>query len=167
MIGKQIQKENLDLKVYAKIAAWCNVNRAVIEDKGEYYEVVAIPDPTLDEIKQEKLKQLGSAFAVKRDAIRWVDVSGGHYGFDCANDDITNFMASWKAAELAGSTLYKVWTSESEKGMVTLTVDDFTAVFNAVRQSQYEAYAWYGTKKAEIENAATVEDVEKITWAEA
>ena len=162
MIGTQFNKENLDLNAYSQAASWCNVNRAVIEDKGEYYEVVPIPDLTLDEIKQEKLKQLGSAFAVKRDAIRWVDVSGGHYGFDCANDDITNFMASWKAAELAGSTLYKVWTSESEKGMVTLTVDDFTAVFNVVRQSQYEAYAWYGTKKAEIENAATVEEINAV-----
>ena len=162
MIGTQFNKENLDLNAYSQAASWCNVNRAVIEDKGEYYEVVPIPDLTLDEIKQEKLKQLGSAFAVKRDAIRWVDVSGGHYGFDCANDDITNFMASWKAAELAGSTLYKVWTSESEKGMVTLTTEDFTAVFNAVRQSQYEAYAWYGTKKAEIENAATVEEINAV-----
>lgn len=162
MIGTQFNKENLDLNAYSQAASWCNVNRAVIEDKGEYYEVVPIPDPTLDEIKQEKLKQLGSAFAAKRDAVRFVDVSGGHYGFDCGNEDITNFMASWKAAELAGSTLYKVWTSESEKGMVTLTTEDFTAVFNAVRTSQYEAYAWYGTKKAEIGNAATVEEINAV-----
>ena len=167
MVGTQFNEENLDLNAYSQAAAWCNANGATIEDKGEYYEVVAIPEPTIEEVKAAKLKQLGSAFAAKRDTVRWVDVTGGHYGFDCANDDITNFMASWKAAELAGSTLYKVWTSESEKGMVTLTVDDFTAVFNAVRTSQYEAYAWYGTKKAEIENATTVEDVEKIKWAEA
>lgn len=34
---------------YAEAAAWCNANRAVIEDMGDYYEVVALPEPTVEE----------------------------------------------------------------------------------------------------------------------
>lgn len=35
---------------YAEAAAWCNANNAMIEDKGDYYEVVAIPAPTTEEL---------------------------------------------------------------------------------------------------------------------
>ena len=33
-------------KHYAEAAQWCNENKATIEDVGEYYEVVAIPEPS-------------------------------------------------------------------------------------------------------------------------
>lgn len=36
-------------KAYSQAAAWCNANNATIEDKGDYYEVVAIPEPTDEE----------------------------------------------------------------------------------------------------------------------
>lgn len=32
------------LKGYSETAAWCNVNEAMIEDKGDYYEVVEMPE---------------------------------------------------------------------------------------------------------------------------
>ena len=35
---------------YTEIAQWCNSNRAMIVDKGDYYEVVPIPEPTNDEL---------------------------------------------------------------------------------------------------------------------
>lgn len=41
MIGKQIQKPVQDWDDYRDTAVWCNANKAVIEDKGDYYEVVA------------------------------------------------------------------------------------------------------------------------------
>ena len=36
---------------YAELAVWCNGNHAIIEDKGEYYEAVALSEKTLDELK--------------------------------------------------------------------------------------------------------------------
>lgn len=35
---------------YAKLAEWCNNNNATIEDKGDYYEVVTIPEPSDEEL---------------------------------------------------------------------------------------------------------------------
>ena len=51
MIGTKIDKPIKDYKYYAEVVAWCNSNNATIEDKGEYYEIVAvvIPEPTLEE----------------------------------------------------------------------------------------------------------------------
>lgn len=43
---------------YSTIAEWCNNNNAHIEDKGEYYEVVAneVNIPTVEEIKANLLQ---------------------------------------------------------------------------------------------------------------
>ena len=60
MIGKQIQKPVTDAGDYTKTALWCNANKAIIEDKGDCYEVVAIvePEPTLEEVKALKLAEI-------------------------------------------------------------------------------------------------------------
>ena len=38
------------LTKYREAAQWCNKNQAYIEDKGKYYEVVALPEPTPEEL---------------------------------------------------------------------------------------------------------------------
>ena len=50
-IGYKLSKAEKNTKKYTEMAVWCNSNNATIEDKGEYYEVVAvvIPEPTLEE----------------------------------------------------------------------------------------------------------------------
>lgn len=50
MIGTKFQKPLTDLEAYSQAAAWCNANRAMIEDKGDYYEVCEIPEPTDEEV---------------------------------------------------------------------------------------------------------------------
>lgn len=121
------------------------------------------PEQTLDEAKADKHREAGAAFAKKRDAIRQVRLSDGNtYGFDCANEDITNFMASWKAAEESGSTPYKVWNADGSKGMVIMQLSDFETVFKTVRDSQLAAYAWYGDVDAQIQEATTKEELDAI-----
>ena len=66
MIGKKIQKPVTDWSNYTTVALWCNAHRAMIEDKGDWYEVVALPEPpkpTLDEARAGKLVELNAAFA--------------------------------------------------------------------------------------------------------
>ena len=50
-IGYKLSKAEKNTKKYTEMAVWCNSNNATIEDKGEYYEVVAvvIPEPTIEE----------------------------------------------------------------------------------------------------------------------
>ena len=114
------------------------------------------------ENKAIKLTTAGAAFATKRDAIRWITVSAGNYGFDCASEDITNFLAASKAAELAGSTQHKVWLTATTKGLISLTAADCTAVFTAVRDSQFSDYSWYEDIKARINACTTQAELDAI-----
>ena len=54
MTGTKLDKQNLDYTAYGKAAEWCNHNNATIEDKGEYYEVVALPEPPPPSIEEQK-----------------------------------------------------------------------------------------------------------------
>lgn len=51
MIGKKLYKGKFSNKEYADTASWCNVNKAHLEDKGDYFEVVENKQamPTLKE----------------------------------------------------------------------------------------------------------------------
>ena len=115
----------------------------------------------LEYARQRYLNMVGAEFANKRDAIRKININGKTYGFDCASEDIVNFMASWQAAKTDGKTMYKVWLDDKTKGLVMLTVADFESVFNTVRQSQYQAYAWYNDVASKIKNAQSVWDMEQ------
>lgn len=55
-IGDKLYKKDKTYENYSNMAVWCNSNNALIEDKGEYYEIVAfVPqEPTT----QEKLVRL-------------------------------------------------------------------------------------------------------------
>lgn len=48
---------------YAEVAAWCNANNAMIEDKGDYYEVVAVPAPTTEELAAQARSQRDALIA--------------------------------------------------------------------------------------------------------
>ena len=54
MLGTKLYKGQYTNKEYADLAIWCNANNATIQDMGDCYEVVAIPEhiPTQEEIKQ-------------------------------------------------------------------------------------------------------------------
>lgn len=61
MIGQQFKKPLANYDAYSKAAIWANSNGAMIADKGNYYEVVAIPTPTTE--------QKAAAIRAKRDAL--------------------------------------------------------------------------------------------------
>ena len=60
-IGYKLSKTEKNTKKYTEMAIWCNSNNAKIEDKGEYYEVVAvvIPELTLKEQVEMLEKETG------------------------------------------------------------------------------------------------------------
>lgn len=48
---------------YTEAAIWCNANNAMIEDKGDYYEVVAVPAPTTEELATQARSQRDALIA--------------------------------------------------------------------------------------------------------
>lgn len=55
-----LNKNDFTQQKYNELIKYANSNNCVIEDKGEYYETVEIEiiEPTLEELKQEKIKEL-------------------------------------------------------------------------------------------------------------
>ncbi len=116
-------------------------------------------------MQQRLYTALGAEFANRRDAVRWINLpSGNRYGFDCAVEDISNFMAAYTPLLIAGSgeTGYKVWKSETEKGLVILTFDDMQAAYTYVRESQLSAYAWLASSQAKINAVTETDGKEKL-----
>ena len=116
-------------------------------------------------MQQRLYNELGSEFAKRRDAVRWINLpSGNRYGFDCAVEDISNFMAAYTPLLIAGSgeTGYKVWKSETEKGLVILTFDDMQAVYTYVRESQLSAYTWLSASQDKINSVTEADGKEKL-----
>lgn len=54
MLTSKIYKEGIDWVEYSKLAELCNKNKATLVDKGEYYEICEIPEPSLNELKEGK-----------------------------------------------------------------------------------------------------------------
>lgn len=69
------------LAKYAQAAEWCNANKATIEDKGDYYEVVALPEPTEEELQAQALAQAKADRAAAVDALT-VEVNGKVFDAD-------------------------------------------------------------------------------------
>ena len=59
-----MNKSELNDEEYGLVADWCNENQThTIEDMGEYYAVVKIPEPTEEEIKQARISELQAKLA--------------------------------------------------------------------------------------------------------
>lgn len=62
----KILKTEADEKAeeYSAVAEWCNENgKYTIEDDGEYYRVVAIPEPSAEELAEREINELKAYLA--------------------------------------------------------------------------------------------------------
>ena len=129
--------------------------------------VFEAPTKPFEMAKEEKLNKAGSLFAQKRDARRFIQLDETrYYGFDCASEDITNFLARWTPLAMmgGGESQYKVWLNETEKDLVMLSLADYNLVYQVVSVSQLEAYDWYKVVQAQINACTTKEELEAIVW---
>ena len=117
-----------------------------------------------DYARNRYIDTAGAEFAKSRDEVRWIEIAGVTYGFDCAVDDITNFMAAYTPlmVEKSGTTGYKVWLGEDKKGLVKLDYEGMKKAYDTVRSSQLAAYAWYEDIKAKLLAVTEAEGKEKL-----
>ena len=127
--------------------------------------VFEAPTKPFEMAKAEKITEAGALFAQKRDARRFVKLDENrYYGFDCASEDITNFLARWTPLAMmgGGESQYKVWLNETEKDLVMLSLADYNLVYQVVSASQLEAYDWYKVVQTQIKACTTKEELEAI-----
>ena len=165
MIGTKFYKpvetqEQLDS--YSQAAEWCNTNNATIEDKGEYYEVVEIPAPSLEEVKAQKISELKGIRDTKE--VEPVQTDKGLFDYDDKSRDRL-FIARQALAD-TGGTGTVVWTTADHQ-RVPLGIADFAAINGAAAMRSNSLHVLYNELKEQVNAAQTKEEVEEIRWPEA
>jgi len=163
MLGTKFKKpletqEQLD--AYSQAAEWCNNNNATIEDKGEYYEVVEIPAPTLDEVKTQKIAE----FKYIRDAkeVEPVRTDKGLFDYDDKSRDRLA-IARQALTDNGGGEI--VWTT-ADNQRVSMTIADFAAINGRAAVRSNELHIKYNELKSQVNACETVEEVEAVKWNE-
>ena len=155
MIGTKIYKT--DMSNYTECAIWCNQNKATIEDRGDYYEVVALPPPTLEEIKQHKIAELKA----QRDAAEVEPIEYQGYSFDYDSKARDRISAAIVALEVAGASATLTWTTADNRD-VKVTASDLRAIIAQVALRSDKLHTAYRKAKEKVETATTKEEVEAI-----
>ena len=157
MIGTKIYKN--DMSNYTDCAIWCNANNATIEDKGDYYEVVPLPLPTLGEIKTAKIAELKA----ERDSKEVEPITYQGYSFDYDSKARDRIAAAIIALELQGADADIAWTTADDND-VTVTAADLRAVIAAVAVRSNALHVKYRTLKQQVQECKTMEELEVIKW---
>lgn len=160
MIGTKFYKGQFNNKDYADCAVWCNQNHATIVDKGEYYECVALPQPSEEELlaqaKASKIIQLKTA----RDNEELSPVSYGGYLWDF--DDKAQMRINGAITVLGNNTI--TWTSADNEEIKSVNVNDLKQVVGAAAIRSNALHIKYRELKAEVEQATTKAEVESVVW---
>ena len=155
MLGTKIYKT--DMSNYTDCAIWCNANNATIEDKGEYYEVVALPLSTLEDIKAAKIAELKS----QRDAAEVEPIAYQGYSFDYDSSARDRISAAIVALEVAGASATLTWTTADNQD-VKVTASDLRGIIAQVAMRSDNFHTAYRRAKGKVGAATTKEEVEAI-----
>jgi len=160
MIGTKFYKENLDLNKYSAAAEWCNNNNATIEDKGEYYEVVEIPPPSLDEVKAQKISEFKSIRDAKE--VEPIRTDKGIFDYDDKSRDRLS-IARQALTDAGGGEI--VWTT-ADNQRVSMGIADFAAINGAAAVRSNALHVKYNELKESVKEAKTIEEVNAIQWTD-
>lgn len=160
MIGVKFYKDNYNLDEYSAAAEWCNnTQQATIEDKGEYYEVVEIPAPSLEEVKTVKINELKSIRDAKEvEPVQYID---HRYDFDTKSFDRIN--AAIIALDQTQGTIG--WTT-ADNSVVEVNADALRGVIASAAIRSNALHVIYRELKEAVNAATTVSEVESISWPE-
>lgn len=156
MLGTKIYKT--DMSNYINAAIWCNANNATIEDRGEYYEVVTLPLPSLQEIKAAKIAELKAERDTRE--VEPITYNGNRYDYDDKARERIN--AAIIALDVQGADASIDWTTADNQD-VKVTADDLRAIVAAVAVRSNALHVKYRKAKAQVEVASTAEEVEAVT----
>ena len=156
MLGTKIYKT--DMSNYTECAIWCNQNNATIEDKGEYYEVVTLPLPTLEENKQRKIAELKA----ERDSKEVEPITYQSNSYDYDDKARERINAAIIALDVQGTDASIDWTT-ADNADVRVTANDLRMVIAMVAQRSNALHVAYRVAKGKVQQATSVAEVEAIT----
>lgn len=164
MIGIKFYKDNFNAEAYSSCAKWCNETQlATIEDKGEYYECVAIPQPSdeekLVEAKEDKVAELKSI----RDSLEVEPIQTDKGLFDYDQKAMDRINSAIIALSLQDGTTLE-WTL-ADNTTATVTSTDLKMVVGAVAIRSNVLHNKYRMLKEQVMACETIEQVNAIEWS--
>ncbi len=160
MIGTKLYKGQFVDEQYIECAMYCNeAQLATIEDKGDYYEVVEIPAPSLDELKTAKIAE----FKTQRNAeeVLPIEWDGNLYDYD--SDSRERMRIKRQDIEDKGGTEKILWTL-ADNGEIEIGLDDFIGINSAAAERSEALHDKYNSLKSKVEAAESIEELENIIW---
>ena len=162
-IGIRFIKGDYDGNLYTQAARWCNESqKARIEDKGNFYEVVALPkppEPTLDELKAQKKVEIAAA--------RYAAETGG-----CTVDGVTIATDRGSQALLTAAVVmarmdpeFKTQWKCADGHFVDLNAMQLRAIGDAVIAHVEACFAREAELVELIDAAETPEELDAIHWS--
>lgn len=159
MIGKQIQKPVQDWSEYTEAALWCNANKAMIHDMGNFYEVVALPEQTIEEAKLTKLSELNEVFCTASKTAHCESSAGFEIDADeTANRNIEGLALVLKPGE---STLFRAYDNR----FYEVTKEQLETMRKEIVVNSQRLYQTKWQIEAAIEAAETVDELDAIEIA--
>lgn len=159
-IGTKIYKENIDWDKYADEATWCNESgMATIEDKGAYYEVVPIKQPSLDELKAAKLTELKG----ERDKRETAPIEYNDNLFDFDEKSYSRITAAIYALDASGGTIH--WTT-ADNDTVEVSADDLRGVIASAAVRSNALHIKYRGYKERVNAAMNASEVRAVKWVD-
>jgi hypothetical protein len=164
MIGTKFYKPvktEEECAAYNVAVDWCNsTQKGIIDDKGDYYEVIAVPAPSLEEVKTAKI----SGLKVIRDAkeVEPVQTDKGLFDYDDKSRDRLA-IARQALTDAGGGEI--VWTT-ADNQRVSMTIADFAVINGQAAVRSNELHIKYNELKTQVNACETVEEVEAIKWNE-
>ena len=127
------------------------------------YEEIPVPPapepPTLDEVKEQKIRELKNIRDTKE--VEPIRTSKGLFDYDDkSRDRLSIARQSLEDNPYVGNI---VWTT-ADNQRVAMTIADFAEVNSMAAYRSNQLHIKYNELKVEVNAAQTVEEVEAITW---
>ena len=126
----------------------------------EYYEVVEIPAPSLEEVKAQKISELKGIRDTKE--VEPVQTDKGLFDYDDKSRDRLA-IARQALTDAGGGEI--VWTT-ADNQRVSMGIADFAAINGAAAVRSNALHVKYNELKEQVNAAQTVEEVNAIQWTE-
>lgn len=162
MIGTKFYKKTDDMKKYTNAANWCNANNATIEDKGDYYEVVTISEPTLGEKNQEQTNTAKSELRNLAINAMMATLAGGDITVQKTEYQSNIAMLSDDVALLIPE-VYPVWRGNGVEYKKDMRVT-YNTVLYKVLQDHTSQETWTPTDAPSLFVKVLTSDNEILDW---
>jgi len=164
MIGRKIEKPletQKQIDEFKAAAKWCEKNNADIKDMGDYYEVVGLPQPTLDEAKVAKIAMLKSER--DRREVEPLQTTKGLFDYD---DKSRDRLAIARQSLTDNPSIDSISWTTADNQRVAISVADFAEINSMAAYRSNQLHIKYNELKAAVNAAINVNEVNAIVWVD-